>query len=83
MKKSAKCPKCGSEEVIADAKAIDRYDVGCQEELSVGVYRRPEALIFKDQRRSTLSAWVCGSCGYVEFYADSPRRIMLPKTEKK
>lgn len=83
MKKTGKCPKCGSEEVIADVKAIDYYTEGSQCELSVGVYRKPEAFIFKDQRRSTLSAWVCGACGYVEFYADSPRTIKVPKTEKK
>ena len=78
MKRTNICPKCGSSDVIADAKGIDRAHYNAVTELSVGTFRKPEALLFKGRLTSTLSAWVCADCGYVEFYADSPKSI---KTE--
>ena len=75
MKRTNICPKCGSSDVIADAKAIDRAHYNAVTELSVGTFRKPEALLFKGQLTSTLSACVCADCGYVEFYADTPKSI--------
>lgn len=75
MKRTQKCPKCGSTDVIADAKAIDRAHLSVETELSVATFRQPEAIWFKGQMTTTLSAWICGECGYVEFYADSPAKI--------
>ena len=77
MKRTNKCPKCGSGNVIADAKAIDRGHYNGESELSVATFRKPEALLFKGQLSTTVSAWVCGDCGYVEFYADSPHSIQV------
>lgn len=74
MKRTNKCPKCGSSDVIKDAIAIDSIN----RQLSVATYRKPEALLFKGQLATSLSAWVCADCGYVEFYADDPKGI---KTE--
>jgi len=78
MKGTATCQKCGSKEIIADAKAIDR-DESSQQEFTVATFRRPDALIFKQKHTSTVSAWVCAHCGYVELYADAPAEIRLPK----
>jgi predicted nucleic-acid-binding Zn-ribbon protein len=80
MKRSGKCPKCGSTEIVADAKAIDRGHGNAQLEMSVATFRKPEALLFKEKQVSTVSAWVCTECGYIEFYADSPQTIRLSKT---
>lgn len=80
MKQTGKCPKCSSADVIADAKAIDRGEGNAESELSVATFRNPSAFIFKGKQRSTLSAWVCGSCGFVEFYADHPEALQLPTT---
>jgi predicted nucleic-acid-binding Zn-ribbon protein len=77
MKSTNKCPKCGSRDVISDAKAIDHAHYA-ETELSVATYRKPDALLFKGQLTTTLSAWVCADCGYVEFYADSPQSIKTP-----
>lgn len=77
MKRTRKCPKCGSNDIIADAKAIDRADYNVQSELSVATFRTPHALMFKGQVTTTLSAWVCVECGFVEFYADSPRTLKV------
>ena len=75
MKLTNKCPKCGSRDVIADAKAMDRTSHSSEKELSVATFQKPDALLFKDKATTTLSAWVCADCGYVEFYADAPQRI--------
>ncbi len=77
MKRTNKCPKCGSSEVIADAKAIDRADYNAQTNLSIATFRKPEAVLFKGQLTTTISAWVCADCGFVEFYADSPKTIKI------
>ena len=78
MKRSGKCPKCGSGDIIADAKAIDRGHGNAMRDLSVATFRNPEALIFKEKSETTVSAWVCAECGYIEFYADQPTDIKLP-----
>ena len=71
MKSSGKCPKCGSSKIIADAQAVDLGHGNSQNEMTVATFGRPGALIFKDKRDTTVSAWVCESCGYVELYADN------------
>ena len=76
MKRNRKCPKGGSTDIIADAKAIDRNE-SFDNELTVATFRKPNAILFKGQQESTLSAWVCADCGYVEFYANSPRALKL------
>jgi predicted nucleic-acid-binding Zn-ribbon protein len=80
MKRTNKCPKCGSSDVIADAKAIDRSYGGTgsnQTDLTVATFRKPDAVLFKGQQNTTLSAWVCADCGFVEFYADSPKALKI------
>ena len=49
-----------------------------EHEMSIATIRNPAAIIFKGQQETTVSAWVCAACGYVEFYADSPSTIKLP-----
>ena len=75
MKRTNKCPKCGSSDIIVDAKAIDRSDYGVEAELSLATFRKPDAIMFKGKSTTTVSAYVCGDCGYVEFYADSPQDV--------
>lgn len=75
MKQTKRCPKCNSTDIIADAKAIDRGESNSEGELSVATFRTPEAWIFRGKLKTTVSAWVCCGCGYVEFYADDPRAI--------
>jgi hypothetical protein len=70
MKHTNKFPKCGSSDVIADAKAIDRADNGA---LSVATFRKPDAVMLKGQLTTTLAAWVCADCDYLSF---------MPMTQK-
>jgi predicted nucleic-acid-binding Zn-ribbon protein len=79
MKRTKKCPKCGSSDIIADAKAVDRGHHHQETELSVATFRKPEAFLFKGKLSTPLSAWVCADCGLVEFYADSPESIRIPR----
>ncbi len=78
MKRTGKCPKCGSTEILADAKAIDRGDGNWQADFTVATFGKPEALIFKEKHTGTVSAWVCAQCGFTEFYADSPGSLRSP-----
>jgi hypothetical protein len=47
--------------------------------MSVATFHKPVALIFKQKRETTVSAWVCSACGFIELYADHPETIRLPK----
>ena len=77
MKRSGKCPKCGSQDIAADAKAID-HSSPVELELSVATFKKPDALLFKEKAVSPMSAWVCLDCGCVELYADSPTHLRVP-----
>jgi predicted nucleic-acid-binding Zn-ribbon protein len=81
MKRTGKCPKCECTNIIADAKVIDRAHGNLQQEMSIATFRNPGALFFKEKQETTVSAWVCSSCGYVEFYADHPSTIDLSEDE--
>ncbi len=78
MRRTGKCPKCGATDIVADAKAIDRGHSNVQREMSVATFRLPQAFIFKGKQETTVSAWVCAGCGYIEFYADQPATLKLP-----
>lgn len=56
------CPKCGSHEVASHALAMDHE--GGDLEVANGL------------GRSSVSAWVCGECGYVEYYAKRPNALV-------
>lgn len=76
MKHRDTCPKCSSSDIISNARMITRVGGG-ESDLTIATYGKPEALLFKDQRVSTVSAWVCGSCGFTELYTDAPRDIRI------
>lgn len=71
MRRERRCPKCGSDEIIADAKVVD-HTYGGEVEMTVATYRHPGSLFFKQKVSTSVSAWVCGACGFIEFYADRP-----------
>lgn len=78
MKKSQKCPKCGSGDILKDVFAVDRGHGNSTAEMTLATFGRPEALIFKQAHKTSVSAWVCASCGFVEYYADNPASLRLP-----
>jgi len=64
MIEAGTCAKCGSTEVIPDARVL--YD--SDRDVKIRVDADPEALIFTERVRSNLHARVCSQCGYTEFY---------------
>jgi hypothetical protein len=81
MKRTNKCPKCESGDVIANAHPVGPRMPDSEGKptwkLTVMTFRKPEAMLFKGLLTTTISAWVCADCGYVELYADSPRSIKV------
>lgn len=74
MKKSGICPKCQSEE-LAPAKAVDKINYAVDVDAQIATYSDPNALFFKGEKTAIISAIVCLSCGYLEYYAESPRDL--------
>lgn len=66
MRRSGTCPKCGSKEVAVHVRAIDHREDQGEVDLEVG----------NDLGRSRLAAWVCGACGFVEYYARNPHMLV-------
>jgi hypothetical protein len=64
MKQTGQCPKCGSKEVIADAKAIDRGDLNSEHEMSVATFET-QGTHFQRQAETTVSAWACAAVSLV------------------
>ena len=73
MQKIDKCVKCGSG-AIAQAGSADVYPTSTQS-VRLRVDKSPDAVFLKKSVRSTFHAFVCSSCGYVEFYADDPKAL--------
>lgn len=74
MKASGKCPKCGSTDLIKNAKGIDPVGLHFVE-LGLATYENPDALFFKGKAKTRLTAYVCADCGLTEFYAENPRTL--------
>ena len=67
------CFRCESTAIIPDVRIVDRGEG--KKDLSVEVYRNPDALLFKRAAASPLRAWICASCGYTEIYASDTTRL--------
>lgn len=69
------CEKCGSDKIIPQVKIIDRGDYNIPTDLTVLVEQNPNALIFKERVNSGVFAKVCGNCGFLELYANEPKKL--------
>lgn len=70
-----KCSGCGSEKVIPNIKIVDHGEMNLEHDLAIKLHGRPDALFFKDTRRSVLKASVCGRCGKVEMSVENPQEL--------
>ena len=75
MKRSHRCPKCQSQDIIVNVRPLDRGHANAEQTAQLATYRQPDAFLFKGKQATTMSAFVCAECGYVEFYADDPRAL--------
>ncbi len=78
MRQDGICPKCQSTDVIPDVKVLDRVEAAdfSATSLTAVVYDNPEAMFFKGKHPATLRAYVCGACGFTEFYVDEPQELL-------
>ncbi len=75
------CPKCNSTVLIDGVRILDRREKFAQDDLTVAVYKDPDAFLFKGEVKSELTARVCGNCGYVEFFATNPAELLAAVAE--
>ena len=69
------CSRCSSDAVIPDVRLVDRTENGTFRTAQLGLFSRPDALLFKREERVELTARVCSDCGHVDFYAADPQAL--------
>ena len=67
--KNGICPKCHGTVIVQGVRVLDRGRGSTVHDLSVAVYARPDAWMFRGEVTGELWACVCGACGYTELYA--------------
>lgn len=72
MKQSGTCPKCASKQIIERAIVQDRSHLPIDQRLHVLTFKDPQAAFFTGPVLSSVSAWICGDCGFLELYASKP-----------
>lgn len=77
MKKTGKCPKCESKNLLGNVP-IDDYGQlnGSKFPLKVRVFKKPKALIIQKYVERLLLAWICTDCGYTEIYTREPKALL-------
>ena len=82
MKRSHECPKCKSQKIIEDVRAVD-FAQSSKGDLSLESYEKPDAILFKGTHTTYVRAWVCSACGFTEFYASDPEKLILKDDSRK
>jgi predicted nucleic-acid-binding Zn-ribbon protein len=73
--KDGRCPKCSSTDVIPNVSILE-HNGSVSENVKAVVAKNPKALFFRGKVKTSLKAWVCGSCGYTELYAKNPAALL-------
>jgi len=66
-----RCPKCNSDHMMDGAYLADALGP----RVVVGVERHPDRGRLPEPVSTGIHASVCGSCGFVEFYANRPSEL--------
>ncbi len=70
------CMRCGSVRLITKAHILDRGPVNIPVlELTLQVYRNPNAFFFRGGKTTTVYARVCGDCGHVELFVEEADKL--------
>jgi predicted nucleic-acid-binding Zn-ribbon protein len=79
MKSNQKCPKCSSVEIIVDAIVMAQGALAGRSPLRVMTFKDPAAAFDKEPQFSSVSAWICKACGFMEIYANRPQDLTLSR----
>jgi hypothetical protein len=67
------CLKCSAEAQVEEVRLIDRaHPHWMDTDFTAEVSREPGALLFRDAVTKTVTARVCGACGFLELYVKNP-----------
>ena len=77
MHGNSRCPKCQSPEIIPKVRIVDfAHGEMDKRSLKVEVEENPAAWVFKGIHRGTLTATICGACGFAELYVSNPQELL-------
>ena len=76
MKKTGKCPKCESRNILGNVEVPDRGHNNFTFLLKISIPRRPKAIFFQKPVERPILAWICTDCGYTELYTHDPKALM-------
>jgi predicted nucleic-acid-binding Zn-ribbon protein len=68
MKSTSVCHKCKSRRIMPELPIYCSTEYGDVRGLKIKVFEQPKAILFKHGHIGQIAAWVCGDCGYTEFY---------------
>jgi predicted nucleic-acid-binding Zn-ribbon protein len=70
--KNGTCPKCSSQEIMAEVRVKDRGGRFNPDNPLKAVVDEPEvSLSMSDGASGQVRAWICAQCGYTELYTDN------------
>lgn len=74
MSKQESCRNCSSTKIIPQVDVFDQgeYSSG---RLTVGLATKPHAVLLKGLVTATVTANVCGECGYLELFISDPQKL--------
>ena len=76
MKKTGKCPKCESRNLLGNVPITDLGHHNSGFPLKIRIDKRPNAILFPKPVARPLLAWICTDCGYTELYTHDPKALM-------
>lgn len=69
------CSTCGSNKILSGVRITDVGHGNGKHDLSIEMYKNPDALMFKGTQRYSIKANVCCSCGKVETFVEDPEKL--------
>jgi predicted nucleic-acid-binding Zn-ribbon protein len=66
------CLKCGSDKIIPGGQVLDG---AYKEQVLISIETEPNALIFHNKTVSPTFVNICGTCGFLEWYASNPEKL--------
>ena len=76
-----KCLQCDSEDIVRNVEVFDQTAHGAGN-LSIGIHRNPDAMLFKNTKLAKIKGNVCASCGYLMLSVSRMDAASLSKIKK-